>query len=190
MLDDWQERFPGCAPIAYEMKVVFRNRWVRFHSLPESKRYPENESEYETVLDRHNRILGELIGAERSVVLLTTGYSESPQPVRTYAALAALDPDAKPWHSIPMHKLDAELADPNYWHVFASVWEWRPGSFDPLIRLIADDAVADVMVVDPDCRWLLHPYDGGMDVIAESPAERDRLRGSHKDWLSARDDGL
>jgi len=190
MLDDWQERFPGCAPIAHEMKVVFRDRWVRFHSLPESKRYPEDEGEYETVLHRHNRVLGELVGAERNVVLLTTGYSESSLPVRTCPDLAALDPDAKLWRSVPMHERDEESADPNYWHVFASAWDWQPGAFDPLVRLVADDVVANVMIVHPDCRWLLHPYDGGMDVIAEAAAVRGRLRAAHEDWLSSQADGL
>ena len=190
MLDNWQDCFPDCEPISHLLRPTFRDRWVRFHSLPESKRYPEGESEYETVLHRHNRVLDELAGAGRSVVLLTTGYSESSLPVRTYPELDALDPHAKPWRTVPMHELEEDFSDPNYWHVFASAWEWRPGSFDPLIRLIADDTIRNVMVVDPDCRWLLHPYDGGMDAIAESPAERDRLRGSHKDWLSARDDGL
>ena len=73
-----------------------------------------------------------------------------------------------------MHELDADFNHPSYWHVFASEREWRPGIFDPLVRLIADDVVANVMIVAPDCGWLLHPYDGGMDVIAESQAERDR----------------
>src|SRR5205814_2205884 len=74
MLDDWQDRFSGCEPLAHEMRVALRPRWVRFHSLPESKRYPEDEVEYESVLHRHNCILGELLVAERGVVLLTTGY--------------------------------------------------------------------------------------------------------------------
>lgn len=190
MLDNWQDCFPDCEPISHLLRPTFRDRWVRFHSLPESKRYPEGESEYEMVLHRHNRVLDELAGAGRSVVLLTTGYSETPELVRTYRDLESLDPDAKPWRTVPMHELEGDFSNPNYWHVFASAWEWRPGSFDPLIRLIADDTIRNVMVVDPDCRWLLHPYDGGMDAIAESPAERDRLRGSHEGWLSARADGM
>ncbi len=190
MLDNWQHCFPDCEPISHLLRPTFRDRWVRFHSLPESKRYPEDEGEYATVLDRHNRTLGELVGAGRSVVLLTTGYSETPEPVRTYRDLESSDPDAKPWRTVPMHELEGDFSDPSYWHVFASVWEWRPGSFDPIIRLIADDAVANVMVVDADCRWLLHPYDGGMDVIAETSAARGRLLAGHGDWLSARADGM
>jgi hypothetical protein len=190
MLDNWPERFPGCEPIGYRLRELFPNRWVRFHSLPESKRYPENENEYEMILHRHNCILGELVGTGWSVVLLTTGYSDAQQPVRTYPELDALDPDAKPWRSVAMHSANREFTDPSYWHVFASAREWQPGLFDPLIRLVADDTVANVMIVHPDCRWLLHPYDGGMDVIAESPAARGLLWAAHKEWLSSRADGL
>jgi hypothetical protein len=89
-----------------------------------------------------------------------------------------------------MHRVEQEFTDPNYWHLFASRWEWQPGAFDPLVRWVADDTVANVLVVDPDCRWVLHPYDGGMDVIAESPEARRLLRAKHAAWLSARADGL
>jgi hypothetical protein len=74
--------------------------------------------------------------------------------------------------------------------VFASEWEWEPGLFDPVVRLVADDVVRNVMVVPPDCRWLLHPYDGGMDVILDSSEARGRLRAAYRDWLSPRADGL
>lgn len=89
-----------------------------------------------------------------------------------------------------MHKLDADFANPNFWHVFATKREWRPGALDPLVRLVSDQVVANIMIVAPDCRWLLHPYDGGMDVIVESPPIRDRLRVDYAGWLSARPDGL
>ncbi len=190
MLDKWHEQFPNCEPIGYKLRDSFRERWVRFHSLPESKRYPEDASEYQMLSQRHSCILSELCGTERSVVLLTTGYSETPQPVRTYPELDTFDPNAIPWRSVAMHRASEEFTDPSYWHLFASEWEWRAGLFDPLIRLVADDAVANVMIVHPDCRWLLHPYDGGMDVIAESSAKRDQLRAAHRDWLSSLESGL
>jgi hypothetical protein len=190
MLDNWQERFPNCEPISHRVRDAFRERWVRFHSLPESKRYPEDASEYQILFQRHSCILSELLGTERRVVLLTTGYSETPEPVRTYTQLDAFDSNATPWQTVALHVLERDFSNPNYWHVFASEWEWRAGLFDPLIRLVADDAVANVMIVHPTCRWLLHPYDGGMDVIAESPAERDRLRAAHEDWLSEHASGM
>lgn len=125
-----------------------------------------------------------------SVVLVTTGYSETTEPIRYYPEVVAFDPDAQPWRTVAMHSIDGEFADPNYWHMFACKREWCPGDFDPLVRLIADDIVADVLIVAPDCRWILHPYDGGMDVIAESSANRDSLRTKFHAWLSAHPQGL
>jgi hypothetical protein len=190
LLSNWQAVFPDCEPVAHRLGSFFPDRWVRFHSLPKMKRYPENDAEYAEALYRHNCILEELTGPDRTVVLLTTGYSESPEPVRPETELSALDPDAVPWRTVPMHELGEGYDFPSYWHVFASVWEWRVGKFDPLVRLVADDLVWNVMIVNPDCRWLLHPYDGGMDVIAESSAARDSLKMSHAGWLSPRADGL
>lgn len=190
MLDNWDSKYPNCPPIGYRLREAFPERWVRFHSLLESKRYPEDESEYQMIFQRHSCILSELLGAERGVVLLTTGYSEDSRRVRTYSELDTLDPNAKPWRTVPLHNVDSHFIDPTYWHVFASEWEWRPGLFDPIIRLVADCTVSNVLIVHPGCRWVLHPYDGGMDVIAETPSERSRLRATYRDWLSARADGL
>jgi len=189
MLSQWQDRFPASEPIAHRLKTTFSKRWVRFHSLPGSKRYPEGEDEYATVMDRHNRILGDLLGTGQAVVLLTTGYSDTPTPAPPPPELRLLDPQARHWRGVPLHEQDG-FTEPSYWHVFASEWAWEPGLFDPVVRLVADDVVCNVMVVPPDCRWLLHPYDGGMDVIAESPEARGRLRAAHRDWLSPRADGL
>lgn len=190
MLANWDRCFPGCEPIGHHLRGSFPDRWVRFHSLPGSKRYPEDEPEYAEVLARHNSVLGVLTLPGEPVVLLTTGYSESPEPVRSYPVLASLDPQAMPWRSVAMHRLEDGFADPNFWHLFASRREWQPGGFDPIVRLVANHAVANVLVVAEDCQWALHPYDGGMDVVAASPAEQGRLRAAFSAWLSARTDGL
>jgi hypothetical protein len=104
--------------------------------------------------------------------------------------LVVLVPDAVLWRTIPMHELEGEVDPPNFWHVSASVHEWQPSLFDPIVRLVADDVLADVMIVDPDCRWVLHPYDGGMDVIMGSSADRDRLKSANSEWLSSHPAGL
>jgi hypothetical protein len=190
MLDDWDRCFPNCEPIGHHLRVAFAERWVRFHSLPESKRYPECEAEYTEALVRHNAILGELTYPGGQVVVVTTGYSESHVPVRSYPEVVAIDPGAAPWRTVAMHSVEEGFDEPSYWHLFASVREWRPGEFDPLVRLVADEVVANVLLVAPDCLWVLHPYGGGMDVIAASPEARRRLRASYSAWLSARPDGL
>lgn len=186
----WDDLFPRCEPIAFRLRKELPDRWVRFHSLPESKRYAEDEAEYAVLLNRHNQVLEELIGSERDVVLLTNSFSESASPERRERAIEDLDPEAMLWRSVPMHQLDDNFGDPTYWHVYASVREWSPGLFDPIVRLAADALHPNVMIVNPECRWLLSPYDGGMDVIAESSVIRDRLKSRFAEWLSPFPNGL
>jgi hypothetical protein len=189
MLSAWDLRYPNCPPLGHVLRRAFPDRWVRFHSLPDSKRDPENDAELAEVLARHNRILGELVRPGERVVLLTGEYDESSKPNRTprdyhvggvpWRVCAMLDPN------------DASIDEPSYFHVFADERVWRPGEFDPLVRLLAEFFwVPHFLVVAPDCRWVLHPYDGGMDIIAEDRAERDRLASRFAGWLSARADGL
>lgn len=63
LLAVWEQRWPGSWPEADKLRGLFPDRWVRFHSLPGSKRYPDTEAEYEILLDRHHGVLVELAGS-------------------------------------------------------------------------------------------------------------------------------
>lgn len=72
----WRERRPSGPPIAHTFRSTYAGRWVRFHSLPGSKRYPESENEYMLVLERYNTILDELFtGLEVFVVTMDWSYT-------------------------------------------------------------------------------------------------------------------
>ena len=58
----WQERMGKRTPLAHEFVTEHRERWVRFHSLPESKRYASDQAERRTILERHYTVFGELFG--------------------------------------------------------------------------------------------------------------------------------
>ena len=185
LLQDWSAAFPGVGPVAHLLKSAFPDPWVRFHSLPLSKRYPDTAAEYDIVLERHHAIIGSLAAPGTPVVLLTTEYSTSDVPgLYVWGSPPAESADASWWRTVPPDD-DAE----GYMHVYAEQVVWHPGRFDPLVRRVADDEVANVMICDPDCRWVVHPYDGGMDVVLSSAADRDRLRSRYAAWLSARPDG-
>ncbi len=77
----WQSQFNGFVPEADNLKYEFKNRWVRFHSLPESKRYPENEQEYLEILRRHNVVLQDLCG-QGNVLVVLPEYSDSSVPTK------------------------------------------------------------------------------------------------------------
>ncbi|HEX6685506.1 MAG TPA: hypothetical protein VF062_22155 [Candidatus Limnocylindrales bacterium] len=161
---------------------------MRFHTLPGSKRYPDSESEYEIILGRHNEVLTEL-AISRTLLVVTSGYSERPQPQEPARPLETLDvhPEASYWTSAC---LNDEPGFESWIHLYASQITWSAGCLDPLLRRVVDEAIANVLLADVELRWLYHPYDGGMDILLPSPTDRDALRNRHRNWLSTHPSGL
>ena len=183
----WDERWPGCSKLPYDLRAV-RDRWVRFHTLPGSKRHPETGDEYGIVLARHNTVIAELVTGPE-VLVVTAGYSDAAQPRETCrsAETVAVHPDAAYWTSV---RMDDEPGFESWMHLHVGRMPWSYGCLDPLLRQVADDVIANVLIADVGLRWLYHPYDGGMDVIVASSGERDALRARHRDWLSRHPAGL
>jgi hypothetical protein len=177
----WQTRWGG-SPVAYELRGRHADRWVRFHSLPESKRYAETEEEYETILDRHHRVLTEL-GAGDGLYMIAGHFASAegrvwPDPRH---------PGAVPWLTI---ESDDHTFFAGTLRLYVSMTLHDRPSLDPLLRGAADDEIGYVIIAPSDLRWLYHPYDGGADVIAPTVHDRDVLKKRHADWLSAHPAGL
>lgn len=146
-----------------------RDRWVRFHALPESKRYPETEADYSEILRRHNLLLEELSRGTRCY-LVTTGCSFSSAPERG-DQLSELDRGGVHWKSIPMHELSDEWGGSTYWHLFVSRGEWRVGIFDSLLRLVADGDIVSVFVTgaEGDSPWVSIPMTAAQMLFSRAP---------------------
>ncbi|MEU7696924.1 hypothetical protein [Streptomyces sp. NPDC039028] len=154
---------------------------MRFHSLPESKRYAEDESEYSVVLERYNTVLDELF-AGQDVYVITPVWA-------TEAELPPFPPDAGYWQTLLVED-DPEPEFRTYGHLLAARRPWRYGCLDELLRDIADDKVAGVLITDTQMRRIYHPYDGGADVFLTTPEERGRTRDRHVGWISSHPSGL
>ncbi|GAA2286431.1 hypothetical protein GCM10010415_66190 [Streptomyces atrovirens] len=177
----WQRRWPGCPPVGYKLRVPYQDVWVRFHSLPESKRYAEDESEYAIVLDRHNTVLDELF-AGTDVYVITPLWA-------TEAGVPPAQPGTEYWQSL-LVKDDPDPEFRTYCHLFFIRRPWRRGCIDESLRDTADDKVAGILITDTRMHRIHHPYDGGADVFLATPEERDRMRDRHAAWLSRHPSGL
>jgi hypothetical protein len=183
----WQGTWPECPPIGHLFRQRLHDRWVRFHSLPHGKRYPTNEQEYREVLARHNAVLAAALGESRTdaIYLVTLEYGPGDLAAGSEPIFVGLHPDATSW----MRAVDPDDPEVAY-DLHVSRQSFNPGDLDDLLRYVADDQTCGVVVTDADLRWLLHPYDGGMDVIAPSIGHRDSLAARFHSWLSERPDGL
>jgi hypothetical protein len=191
LTEQWTGAWGTCRPVAHELRSFLPDRWVRFHSLPGSKRYPGNEHEYAEVLRRHRTVLGELLdgdGGEDGLVILTVSWSGSSEPEPRTAELSAVTPGALYWTSVLTDA--SEPGEQTWTHLWASRASLHSEELPALLRLVADDKTAGVIITFTGMRWLYHPYDGGADVIAATSAARDELRAAHTDWLSVHSAGL
>ncbi len=175
----WDGRGAG-SPMAHDLRIRWPEKWVRFHSLPDSKRYAETEEEYTIILDRHHTVLTEL-GVHDGLYVISAHTAARPSPDPLLHAGAALwqtlEPDPQSPFVVPVP-------------LYASKAPYDRAGLDPLLRSVADWGLAGVIIAPTDLRWLYHPYDGGADVIASTGHERDTLKRRHAAWLSTHPLGL
>lgn len=184
----WNGKFDNFTPEAHNLKYAYKSRWVRFHSLPESKRYPENESEYLEILSRHNLVLQELCGKGSKVFVVLPEYSEEPVPSQPRPELVKLFSASEPWCTLAQHEDDDDYE--SYWHLHVSEIEFPSSELNSLFRMVANDEVGNIMIICPSKGIVFHPYDGGVDIVLASPEERDHLKEKHGEWLSSHPEGF
>ena len=166
--------------------------WVRFHSLPESKRYPEDQAEEDQVVFRHLTLLKELMSSRSDFTnqlwVVTAGWSRSCQPAERDADLISAFPNATYCKTVLQD--DSEPDDPAYTHLYLGTTTLDGADLRDLLVLVCHDGTAGVILCPPSLDWLYHPYDGGVDVIASDRTSREHLRVKYSDWLSRHPQGL
>jgi hypothetical protein len=177
----WNERFGETPPLGYYLRESFRPRWVRIHSLPEGKRYADDDGERGEVLARANAAGTAVLGEGSRCWVVVPEYeleSNNSVPelggVELRPAITVRDPDGS----------DAE--EITFW---AAEVDWHSGRFDEMLRAIADDRRWALWVTQESAD-VFAPYDGGADLIASSDARSSSLREEMRPWLSQRGDGL
>lgn len=182
LTDCWNAKWPNSEPLGYVLRGDFPERWVRFHSLPDSKRYAGTPEEAAEILRRHRTVLAELHGSDVSE-LVVVGADWGPPDIASGWSKNHLN---DPWlWRVAQDTFDPE-AGPVYCWVQSGVDD---AALDALLTAAANDA-GRFLVADPGLNWLYCPYGGGVDVLLGDHLERDALRDRHSDWLSGRSDGL
>jgi hypothetical protein len=188
----WTSAYPGTVPISHHFKHDYEDRWFRIHSLPESKRYADNEKEWEILLDRQNKIITDILGDCANVLLVTGDYSSegntessSPEATRALAGIVFI-----PLDPIDLNKLNEEDYDAGQlYQLMFSEQIWQPHKFDALLKAVADDQLR-FFFISIENRCIIAPYDGGIDFILKDQETKNMYKERYKEWLSARQDGL
>lgn len=177
----WRSSFGDSLPAGFHCRASLSDRWLRVHSLPESKRYAETEAERSELLHRQNAVATYLLGDGAHCELLVTRFGEKSEWL--------------PWEELPLngkvpeHVMSA-AADGDELQFFALPVVWQSNAFNDLILAIADDRTGPVLFADMQRSCIYAPYDGGADLFFRSQHDSDVARVKFQVWLSNREDGL
>jgi hypothetical protein len=187
----WQQHFLNCPPISYLFKHRLTDRWFRFHSLPESKRYAEDEADIVKLLDRQNTVLLDVIGTGMCTLVLGN-YSSSPFFEKEYPITNKFE--FHEFLKLPKQDFDPdelELGEESIClSLFCATHNLKVSSLDEILLCVAEWKIVNFFVINCDRERIFAPYDGGVDVILKNAKERDEFNEKYKSWLSSHPQGL
>lgn len=186
---DWDRFHAAFSPIGYVLREGGAKHWVRFHSLPGSKRYPENKREMDIVLSRTDAMARYTLGPGDAWLVQGDGryaseppYDQAPAPaLRTdYGAIRRFGLILAAQHDEPDE--DSSEYDVT-WRFYAARVRWSRRRFTTLIRNVAKDVALQTLWMSPETGAVFSPYDGGADLFLPSEAAVAEAKRRWADWL-------
>ncbi|HEY0084431.1 MAG TPA: hypothetical protein VGB65_00830 [Allosphingosinicella sp.] len=182
--EEWARYRAGCPPIAWMLRAYDAVPWLRFHALPESKRYPESKAERAIVLSRANELGERVLGPGTSTWQIETLFKMPAEadamPATTRVSGAG--------------ELAGEVPDPDNpgerWEYYITESRWRAGAFDRLLIEITKVRPKRIMWFSRQNGAAFAPYDGGFDIFPSSFEDIAALKRDYADWLSPHPGGL
>lgn len=182
--NSWSAAFGPSVPAAFLCRGQLEDRWVRIHSLPKSKRYPDTDAERSEILRRHNTVAGAILGDSARCTLFAARFS----PELDSQSVNATLPDVIGLAIVP--ELTFEQDDEDAVYIFAAEILWRRGKFDALILEAAEGSAGQILIANLELSTAYAPYDGGADLFLGSRDSAAWARETWSSWLSTRADGM
>ena len=186
----WREAHPDCEPVGYRMRFAGARHWIRFHSLPLSKRYAETDDEWCILLQRQNTLASEVLGAGGSCWLVQTCWRTSEGMIDIADVHDPFRATREQGLAFAFSFRDEDDEDSTPWDVNAAMVAWNEDRFDGLLRDIADERAAPTLWMSAATGSVFAPYDGGVDLFLTDRSMADKLSARHADWLSTHPEGL
>lgn len=193
----WKESYGDTPPIGYILRNrFFSDRWFRIHSLPDSKRDADDDNELQTLLDRQNTLINDLIGNHHDFLLLFSQVSNTPMPMHFLEIPNTVDLDSIRLDII----LPEDFEDESYLSMSFVNKKWKSGSINTYLEQMANEGrIIDInncchsyalLIIDMGQNRMIAPYDGGVDIFLNTKNERDTFKAKYKEWISSTESGL
>lgn len=178
----WRIHFGDLPPVAHLLRRPLSARWLRIHSLPDSRRYAADFRDQTELLHRHNDVATEVLGCGDAILFthiwgdlsaFSSAFTEF-----DWAKRAGLL-DATPLMACNDGEPDGQIVVGGSW------LSWSPGRWDDLLNDVARDRLSSVVLYNPVSSEVYAPYDGGADTFLATPDRILHLRRRWDSWLSS-----
>lgn len=184
----WKDYFNQTIPLNYLFKEVYRERWLRIHSLPQSKRYPDNEIEMNIILQRQNQIISDFYNENEEIYLVMTNIIHKNEKHELISFYPNLNFERSYLIELEKH-FSNNFNNDEILDVFVCKNRWNINSYDEILKDIAND-ISRAFFISLNNKTIVSPYDGGIDIILNSETEKSIFREKYKEWISKRKDEL
>jgi hypothetical protein len=180
----WQSNFADCPPINYLLKQKFTDKWLRIHSLPESKRYAQNETDWAILLERQHKVFADVFNVNDDIILIANTYqidnSDNFDFIYKQQCLENFDWKALP--TIDILNLSKKQINKKVFiipHLANCKFELK--IIEPILILIAKDELR-LFFINPKTNMIVAPYDGGVDIIYADTITKDLYKKQYGEW--------
>jgi hypothetical protein len=178
----WERSYGRIPPLNWKLKKRLPDRWLRIHTLPDSKRYADTEAESAEIAARQVTAAEALFDNDAPVWLVTWRYH-----------LPGATEVAEPSETVEGPLVEAGVlpgeAEDETITVLVTGLRWSASTSASLRRAIADDKQR-AMWVHQRTAEVFSPYDGGVDLVFSTVERRDEYRQRFSAWLSPCPNGL
>jgi len=179
----WNENYGNLSPVGWNLKRDLENLHARFHALPKSKRYPDNESERQIIIERAHILFNEIIPKNNSFWLISN---------RPKSQVGIIDFGSEDRFTIENYNLqknyewvdlEESIEDQIPWETFTRYYDELNDNYNDIFLKIADEEDWGTLFINNQSKDILAPYDGGFDLIINDNQKRSALINRYASWL-------
>ena len=179
----WKTNFKTISPVPWTLRDDLKNNWFRIHYLPQSKRYPENETEYSIILDRYNNIATKILTNNSECWFVTCRFK-----IDNEFDFNLVIQEIQ--HESIFFSMEINLDEDETVLIYSTRVVWETNKYDQYLRCVIDEKCGHSFFVNTKSKRIFVPYDGGADLILENSLARDEVKQEYSDWLSCHQEGL
>ena len=186
----WKNNFNSCVPLGHVLRTACPDKWIRFHALPKSKRYPETQEENEIILERANKLATACLGKNSKCWVVRPVFADEMQNPTEKRALKELLANSFIKSFSTIWPFDVDDTDGgNKLDIYVKKFNWEVGACDSMFLKIANDEEQG-LIVDVLSKQIFAPYDGGFDLILRGSDQVNIFKMKYSEWMSSRKDWL